>query len=70
MKERDKFAPVRFLFAVFSLVSLVVIGVEGFRHGIGISTLTMRAAVVVVGIRIVSTFIVGVLRGYEETQGS
>lgn len=70
MKDTEKFALIRFLFAVFSLLSLAVVGIEGWRHGIGISTLTMRAAVVVVGIRCVSTFIVGVLRGYEETQGS
>lgn len=70
MKQTGRFRHVRFVFAIFALVSLGVIGVEGWRNGIGISTLAVRAAVVVVCIRLVSTFIVGVFRGYEETQGS
>lgn len=70
MTKVGTLAPVRSLFAIFALVSLAVIGVEGWRNGIGISTITVRAAVVVVCIRLIGAFIVGVLRSYEETQGS
>lgn len=70
MAGQDSFRYVRYAFAVFSLISLLVIGVEGWRNGISITTLAIRAAIIVVGIRFICSITIGVLRGYEEIQGS
>jgi hypothetical protein len=70
MAGQDSFRYVRYAFAVFSLISLLVVGVEGWRNGISITTLAIRAAIIVVGIRFVCSITIGVLRGYEEIQGS
>ncbi len=68
-REND-FRYVRFAFALFALISLIVVGVEGWRHDIGLGTLAVRAAIVIVGIRIICAIVVGVLRSYEEIQGN
>lgn len=70
MAREDSFRYVRYSFAIFSLISLLVVGVEGWRNGISITTLATRAAIIVVGIRFICSITIGVLRGYEEIQGS
>ena len=70
MAKTADFPYIRFVFAIFCLISLVVVAVEGIKNGVGVQTLAMRAAMIVIGIRIICSITVGVLRGYEEIQGS
>lgn len=69
LKGDDRYRFIKFVFAVFILLGLIVVGIEGWRNGVRISTLTIRAIIVVIAIRIVGTIIIGVLRSYEEIQG-